>query len=327
MLTAYLLKKGKTLEVDLTRAQMFQALSEKEALLWVDLENPTEFESDTLVEIFNFHELAVEDCLTDYSVPKVDDYESYLFVVTHGLYLKRNEEEKTDRLATIELDIFVGQNYVVTFHNEPMKSISFIRDAVRRKPPYYMGQGSDFLFHSILDNLVDNVEPILSFYDEKIDMLEEEVCNHPDYDFLSIVVQMKKDVFTLRRTIAPQRDIVNFITRHPTPLIKKKHVLYFRDIYDHLVRVHGIAEGFHESIPSLLQIYFSHSSHRLNEIMKRMTVLATLSMPAIMIASIYGMNFRYMPELQWHYGYFISLGVMALTSIGMLIWMKHKKWI
>jgi len=322
MIAAYLYRKGKPFEAAVTRAQMLAAIQEKDILLWVDLENPSEFESDTLVEIFNFHPLAVEDCILDISQPKADDYEEYLFLVMHAVRLGEG-----GKLLTTELDIFLGRNYVVTFHKDPLRSIEKVREAAQKKPEAVMGHGGDLLVHSILDNLVDNYLPVLDQYDEKIDALEEEIFNSPNKDFLETLIQVKRDVFSFRRIVAPQRDTVNYITRVPTAFIKPKHMMYFRDVYDHLFRIYGIVEGFHESIAAILQVYFSHSSHKLNEVMKRMTVLATLTMPAIIIASIYGMNFQHMPELEWKYGYYFSFALMAVMSIGMLIWMKIKKWI
>lgn len=322
MLTSFLYHKGKPLETDISRAQMLQALQEKESLLWVDLEDPNEFEEDALVEIFNFHPLAIEDCLSDNPHPKVDDYEEYLYLVAHALRPNGGGE-----LRTIELDIFLGKNFVVTFHKEPLKSITQIRENTAKKAELLLGYGADRLVHAILDQLVDNYTPVLDEYDEKIDAVEEEIFNNPGPDFLTGLMRTKHNIFTLRRIIAPQRDMINFLTRNPTAFIKPKHLMYFRDVYDHLFRLYGIAEGFHEAINSILQAYFSYSSHRLNEVMKRLTILATLSMPVVMIASIYGMNFQHMPELAWRYGYYLSLALMAVTGVGMLVWMKLKKWI
>lgn len=322
MLTSFLCRKSKPLETNLPRSQLLQALQEKEAVLWVDLEDPSEFESDTLVEIFNFHPLAIEDCVTDLSQPKIDDYEEYLFLVMHAVKLRPDAQ-----LATVELDIFLGKNYVVTFHKEPIRSIEQIRESIHRKADLFMGHGPDLLVHAVLDNLVDNYLPVLEHYDGEIDRIEEEIFNNPPREYLADVMQVKRDIFNLRKIVGPQRDTMNYLTRNPNPFIKPKHMMYFRDIYDHLFRIYGILEGFHELIPGILQVYFSQSSHMLNTIMKRMTVLATLTMPSIIIASIYGMNFQHMPELGWGYGYYFSLGLMVLTSVGMLIWMKLKKWI
>ncbi len=322
MLSTFLYHKGKPLEMNISRAQMFHALQEKEALLWVDFEDPTEFETDALIEIFNFHDLAIEDCISDISQPKVDDYEEYLFLVTHTVSLKPENE-----LVATELDVFLGKNFVVTFHKTPVRSIEQVRESVQKKPEAFLGRGSDLLMHAILDQLVDSYSPVLEQYDQRIDTLEEAMFNTHSKDFLEMVVQAKRDIFQLRRIVAPQRDTINYLTRTPTAFIKPKHVIYFRDIYDHLFQVYGMIESFHEMVPSILQVYYSHSSHTLNESIKRMTVMATLTMPTVMIASIYGMNFQFMPELDWRYGYFLSLGLMAIVSLGMLVWMKFKKWI
>lgn len=321
MITSFLYKKDKTLETDLSRARLLQALKEPDSLLWVDLENPDEFEDEMLVEIFNFHDLAVEDCITDVSQPKADDYDEYLFLVTHAIVLKEAQ------LHTIELDVFLGPNYVVTFHREPIKSIDVMRENARRKPDYYLNRGTDLLVYNILDQTVDQYMPILEGYEDVIDQIEARMFHSGDKDCLQEVIQLKRDVFHFRRIIAPQRDALNFLTRNPNALIKEENRIYFRDVYDHLFKIYGIVEGFQEVITGVMQAYFSYSSHLLNKTIQRMTVMATLSMPAIMIASIYGMNFQNMPELDHRYGYLFSLALMAFLSGGMLAWMKWKKWI
>ncbi len=326
MLTTFLYRKGKPLETNVSRAQMLAALSEKDALLWVDLEAPNEFESDCLVEIFNFHGLAIEDCITDVSHPKVDDYEEYLFLVMHAVELKSK-----DVLSPLELDVFLGKNYVVTFHKDPVESMDRVREKVRRKMEYGMDGGADRLAYSILDHLVDNYIPALEQYEERIDKLEDEIFNparRQGYRYaLSTIMQIRRDIFQFRRIVAPQRDTLNFLTRNPTPFIKTENMIYFRDIYDHLFKIYGTVDGLHDAMTGIIQAYFSYSSHQLNETIQRMTLLATLTMPAMIIASIYGMNFRSIPELAWPHGYFFALGLMALTSLSLLLLMKFKKWI
>lgn len=322
MLNAFLYHKGKPLETSISRAQMLQALQEKEGLLWVDLEDPSEFESEALVEIFNFHDLAIEDCLSDNPHPKADDYEEYLFLVVHS-----PQASLDTPLKAAELDIFLGKNFVVTFHKEPIKAITQIRDNLPRKPDLFLSHGPDRLVHALLDQLVDHCTPVLDEYDAKIHSLEEVIFSRADSNVLTTLMEVKRDMFHLKRIIAPQRDMVNHLTRNPSSLIKQKHLMYFRDVYDHLFQLYGLIEGYHESCNVILQAYFSYSSQRLNQMIQRMTILATLSMPTVMIASIYGMNFQHMPELAWRYGYFFSLGLMLLVSVAMLVWMKLKKWI
>ena len=326
MLTTFFYNHGK-IETNLSRPQMFSVLAKKEGLLWLDLENPTEFEEEVLIELFNFHPLAVEDCLSDSQHPKVDDYQEYLYLVVHSPQVTRADGGKKDVLGTKELDLFLGPNFVVTFHRVPIETIVQIRQNITKSSERLMGHGSDLLVYSLLDQLVDSYQPILDLYEDKMDMLEAEAFDHPDKNYLPTVIQMKRDIFQLRRVIAPQRDALNFLSRNTNPLIRLEHMMYFRDVYDHLFRIYGSVEAFQENMNSLLQAYFSFSSNKLNEIMKRMTVLATLTMPSVIIAGIYGMNFKHIPELQWQHGYYFSYALMAATSISMLIWMKWKKWI
>ncbi len=325
MITSFFYKKGVETETNLSRARLFSALSEKGGLLWVDLEAPNEFEEETLVEIFNFHPLAVEDCITDQSHPKVDDYEEYLFMVVHAITMKH--KGKHEELGTSELDIFIGENYVVTVHRNPMDCVKQARDIAVKKTATVMSGGPDILAHAILDRLVDNYLPVLNDYDVKIDVLEKEMFNHASKNFLQELLQAKQDIFNLRRIIGPQRDTVYSLTRTPNRFIKPKNLMYFRDVYDHLFRIHSMAEAYHENLNNILQVYFSYSSFRLNEVLKHLTVLATVTMPPVVIASIYGMNFKHFPELEWGLGYPFAIALCVLSSFTTLIWMKFKKWI
>jgi len=321
MIHSFLYEKDKPVELNPSRQKIYAALHQKDSLIWVDLEDPNEFERDLLVEIFNFHELAVEDCISDISSPKVDDYEEYLFLVINSICLSAQLE-----LETNELDIFLGPNYVVTYHRTPVRAIQQMREALQKKGDLLCG-GADLLVHKILDHVVDNYMPILDQYDHKIDELEEHIVNQPPKDYLALLIQLKRDIFNLRRSVSPQRDMIYNLSRNQTAFIRPENMVYFRDVYDHLFRIYGVAEGYHDAVANILQVYFSYQSNKLNEIMKRMTVLATLTMPTVIIASIYGMNFHNMPELSHPYGYLFALLLMAAVSFGMLIWMKLRKWI
>jgi magnesium transporter len=325
MITSFYYKKGGQVETNLSRARLFSALGEKDGLLWVDLEAPTEFESDTLVEIFNFHPLAVEDCIADHSEPKVDDYEEYLFLVVHSLTMIQNDGQK--ELSTIELNVFLGPNYVVTFHKTSVESVTQDIFKTQQKPAGMMSSGPDLLVHTILDHLVDRYLPALHQYEEKVDLLEKNIFSKsPSREKLETLLQLKQDISTLRRIVGPERDTIHFLTRNAGHLIKAKHLIYFRDISDHLFRISSLANGMHDHLTSMLEVYFSYLSSELNVVMKRLTVVATLTMPAVMIASIYGMNFRVIPGAMQEHGFW---GVIALTVIvtgGMFLWMKIKKW-
>lgn len=327
MIHSYLYRKGQPLQENLDRASILAATKDKSCLLWVDIEEPTEFESSYLIELFNFHPLAIEDCLTDNPTPKIDDYGEYLFLVMHAVKMQQHNEEDSEEMITTELDIFFSDNYVVTFHRVPAQSIRQVRTMLKKTPSSYLGLGTDRLVHMILDCLVDNYQPILDRYDQKIDALEEDIFKHSGGDYLPGLMKVKREIYNLRHVIIPQRETINYLTRTPSPFIRSKNRIYFRDVYDHLDRTYRMAEDFHETLSSIMHAFFSYSSHKLNEVVKHMTVMATLSMPMMIIASIYGMNFQHMPELNWKYGYLFSFLLSGMISCGLLIWMKRKKWV
>ncbi len=327
MLTSFLIRKDQTLHSDVSRAELLRALNEKDSLLWVDLQNPNDFEVEILIEVFNFHPLAIEDCLNDHSYPKIDEYENHLFMVTNLCTLNATEKPSVFGMNQLELDIFSGRNFLVTVHKESIPAVATVMDVFRKRPGYFAEHGAEFLLHATLDHCVDSFQPVLEYFDERVDALEDEVCNENEPHFLENFMQTKKDLFKLRRVIMPQREMLGYLTRHPAEFISKKRVVYYRDIYDHLVRLQEVAESHHESLTAALQAYFSYSSHRLNDVMRRLTVLATLATPVLIIASLYGMNFHHMPELHWKWGYPFSIFLMFGMSAALLIWMKQKKWI
>ncbi len=320
MLSSFIFRK-KTVAVNATRQELAHALREKDGLVWVDLENPDEFESDSLVELFNFHPLAIEDCLNELSDPKFDDYEEYLFLVVHAVDAKPGEE-----LRTIELDIFINKDFVVTFHTEPIQSIAQVRDRSSRKVDAFSPDGTDVLVHSILDRLVDNYLPVVTAQERRIDEIEDQLFQDGGEQFLQRVLKLQKDVLHLKRIIAPQREVMAQLARSARSFVRPKNLIYFRDIDDHLFRFYQMAEEMLGLLNGVLQIHFSHVSMKLNEVIKTLTVIATIGLPPLVIASIYGMNFKQMPELHWEWGYFFSLGLMTLSSATVLIFLKWKKW-
>lgn len=325
MITSFFCKKGLPVEMNLSRARLLSALGEKESVLWVDFEDPSEFESDMLVEIFNFHPLAVEDCLMDHSEPKVDDYEEYLFLVVHALTMIRDNGQK--ELSTSELNLFLGPNYVVTFHKAPVESITQDIVKAQQKPAAMMTAGPDLLVHTILDHLVDRYLPVFHQYEDKADLLETDMFNkRPSRGRLATLLQLKQDISTLRRIVGPQRDTLHFLTRNAGRFIKAKHLIYFRDISDHLFRIASLANGMYDHLTSMMEVYFSYLSSELNVAMKRLTVLATLTMPAVVIASIYGMNFRVIPGAMHEHGFWGVMIFTAVITIAMYFWMRIKKW-
>jgi magnesium transporter len=290
--------------------------------LWVDLENPTEEDAVVLSEVFNFHPLAIEDCFHDSGSPKVDDYNDYVFIVVHGI---RYDESGHD-FSSHELNVFLGPNYLVTFHSEPSLSIRSAEEYVRRNPAL-MQQGSDFLLHYIVDRLVDNYFPKLEIMEDRIEEIEAAAFEDPSEDVLTAIFKTRRQLTQIRRVVGHEREVLVGMSRGTTPFVGEKARFYFRDVYDHMLRITEMTDLLRDTINIILQAYLSMVSNRLNNTMRVLTVIATMMLPMTVITGIYGMNFRHMPELGWNYGYYYVLGGMLLISLGMLYFFRKRKWL
>jgi len=294
---------------------------EKHDMVWLDFEAPTSDEARLLASYCNFHPLAIEDCVTETLLPKVDDFGDYIFLVLHGIH-----KEQDGRLATTEINFFLGSTYLVTYHDMPSHSINEVRERCLKNVPA-VARGGDFLLHDILDRMVDYYFPVIEQVEKTTEELELEVFDNPRRETLNKIVVLKKEVMRLRRALLPQRDILNRLSRDNFAVISAKSVAYYRDIYDHLARVSDMADSYRDQLNGTLEAYLSVVSNRLNEIMKLLTVFTATLMPLTLITGIYGMNFDNMPELRSPFGYFGVLGVMALIAVGMVSYFLKKKWL
>jgi magnesium transporter len=318
----YMAPDGELLE-KLSIEQIKRFLETGEGLLWVDIEDVTDEDTELLSNVFRFHPLAVEDCISkNIHPPKIDDFDDYLFIIVHGI----NYHIDSEVVETTELALFLGKNYVVTSHNVPMRSISSMLDRIR-KDGRIMRRGADFLAHDIIDTLVDNIMPTIEEMDEKNDQLEAEALHEPKRETLMSIMQLKRSILALTRVILPQREIVNRLSRGEYALISERAQIYYRNIYDHLVRIEMLTLGLRDMAESVLSTYLSSVSNRMNEVMKMLTLIATIFIPLTFIAGIYGMNFANMPELGWKYGYFIILIVMAVIGISLVVYFRRKSWL
>ena len=299
-------------------------LSERpDALHWIDLEDPTVKEAALLEDPFHFHPLAIEDCLSDVHHPKVDDYETYLFAILHGVRF----EADTDQFITRELDLFLGPNFLVTHHRGSLQAIALAREQCEKNLMNALPRGVDFLMHQILDALFDDYFPSLDAIEDKIQLVQVEVFENPTQDTLDRIFSLKRDVMRLKRICMPQREIVHRLSRGEFPVIGAKAAVYFRDIYDSLYRIVDASFSYHDMIQGTLDAYLSSVNNRLNETMKRLTVIGAILAPLTVITGIYGMNFEYLPETHWRYGYYGVLLAMVGVSGGLLYWFRQRRWI
>lgn len=296
---------------------------EPDELLWVDLENPTPEEADVLRDYFQLHPLAVEDTLIEIQYPKLDVYPEYIFLVLHGINYMRDTREFT----TAEIDVFLGKQFLITHHDHRMRSVRDMRQRILQDPNL-MRTGLDVVIQGILDKVVDHYFPELEKLEDRIEESEDEIfAAAQDRETLNRILRLKRDLMHLKRIVFPQREVFNRLSRDEIPYIRPSTRLYFRDTYDSLFRMTDIADNYRDLLTGFLDIYMSAASNRLNETMKFLTVISTICIPMTVVAGIYGMNFRFMPEIDWKYGYFFSLFLMLGIGLGMFIFFRKKGWI
>jgi len=278
---------------------------------------------EQLGECFHLHPLVLEDILNMDQRPKVEDYGSYLFIVLKILHLK----EKTTEVVTEQVSYIVGENYVISLHEQDEDVFAPVRSRLKAGKGRIRKSGADYLAYALLDLIVDNYFLIMERLGEIIEEVEAELLASPTPTTLHTIHQLKRDTILLRRSVWPLREVINHLERSESPLIKDATVPYLKDVYDHVIHVIDNIEAFRDILAGILDIYLSTVSNRLNEIMKVLTIIATIFIPLTFIAGVYGMNFKYMPELEWPWGYFVVLGVMVLMAGIMFNYFRKMGWL
>lgn len=293
----------------------------KDQLVWADISFPTEEDLEVLRRVFRFHPLAIEDCIHFRQRPKLDEYWEYCFLVLHWTRL----EHKT-KLVVNELNLFLGPNFIVTYSQTIPGFINDIWNHYRQDEKL-LAQGVDLVFHAVADALIDGFFPVFEHLEEELERLEELVFIRPSRALLSRLFVLRRQLLKLKRILAPEREVLASVLREDFPYIRENRRAYFMDVYDHVLRLLDLAESYRDLADTALEAYMSVTSNRLNEVIKILTIITTIMMPLSVIAGIYGMNFRYMPELEWRYGYFFVLGIMALVAGGMMYYFRKKNWL
>ena len=322
MINAILCKQNNK-TANLTSTQLKGAISSKK-VVWIDVLKPEREDMDFLHATLGLHELALEDCLAFSHRPKVEQYPHHLFIVTHDLHYNK------DSLIFTQLNIFLGTNFLITVHKQPVDAIEKLQQKLQGDPILF-SKGADFLQFEVLRELIEGYFPLFDEIDDTIDEIEDRVFKSPGSDVLNKTFKLKRSVLELRKTIAPQREIINEIIRGEFPQINSENLLYYRDVYDHLIRMHDLIDTYRDLITGILDAYLSVVSNKMNEIMKVLTIIATIMMPLTLVTGFYGMNFQFMPEIHtpWgqSYGYFFALALMLIIGLVMLLYFKRKKWI
>ena len=321
--TAYHLSSEGDLRRGLSEDGTKTAFESRQGLLWVDITEPTEEDSKLLEQGFHFHHLALEDCVSSRThPPKIDDFGDYLFIVVHGI----NHILESDIVETAELAIFLGPCFVVSNHSYPLYSVEAVRRLVEDdgRP---MRRGADFLAHALVDALIDNVLPTIDRMSEVADEIEEETIWNPQQATLEAIMKLKRSTLQIHRVMAPQREVLNRVSRGEFPMIREEARIFYRDIYDHLLRIEDLSQTVRDRADNALATYLSSVSNRQNETMRVLSIVATIFMPLTLVAGIYGMNFEYMPELEWPWAYFAVLGFMGAAIAAAIWWFWARSWI
>lgn len=297
--------------------------------VWIELERKTD-ETDKVLTDLQVHPLTIEDIWNQGSVPKIDDFAGYLYVVIHGI-----GSAKKSKLELVEVDLLIGPTWVISYDR-----FGLVTDDIGTELDHssrLLAKGAAWLAHAILDRCVDRYLPIIDQLDGEIDDLEQDVIEKAGTPrgrrVLTRILEFKRVLQTLRRTSIHQREILLRLSRGEYEEIPPEALPFYRDVYDHFLRVQDISEGYRDLVTSCLDAYLSVQSNRMNEVMKTLTLMSTVMLPLTFIAGIYGMNFEpdaspyNMPELRWYLGYPFALALMAAVAIGIFIWFRHKGWI
>lgn len=305
-------------------------LADTSLFLWVDLENPTPEEAKFILEdIFHFHPLSIEDCVTVSQSPKVEEYfakegdlfSPYLFIVIHGVDYSR----KDGVFATSELNFFLGKNFLVTYHDVPLRSIQATEERCL-KGTVHVARAPDRVAHTLLDGIVENYKPALDELSLEIAEIEQQALQNPSKETLNRILQIKKEVLHLRQIIGPQREVLARFARGEFKLIRAHLVPYYRDVYDALFHISELAQNYTDSLTGILQVYLNMSSNQTGEVVKLLTLITIVTTPLMMVGTWYGMNFKDMPELESKHAYPLAIVVTALSTAATYLYFKKRKW-
>jgi magnesium transporter len=291
-------------------------------VVWVDVHDPNDADYSNLAEEFGFHPLSIEDTQKTHQRPKVEEYRGYYFIVLYEVSLVGEKRE----LELRELNIFLGKNYIVSVHSQPLRAV----DTAARLWPSWLDRtdaNAGLLAYLMIDAVVDDYNPLLDILSDRLDDLEDGIFGEFDPSVIEEIFLIKKQLLFLRRRIAPLREVFNTLLRREQPIFPSEIHIYFQDVFDHLIRVTEFIDTLRDMVGSTMDAYLSVSGNRMNMVMKRLTSMSAILMSVTLVAGIYGMNFKGMPELDWKYGYVIALSSMVVIGLVLYLFFRRIKWL
>jgi len=315
----------KLIERDLeTVEECFEFKGQPDINLWINVDGLDRVDIiEKLGGYFNIHPLTLEDVLNTGQRPKTEDYDSYIYTVLKMMLLDTEREE----ISIDQVSIIIGPNYILSFQERQGDVFYPVRERFKNPASRLRKSGVDYLAYSLIDAVVDNYFLILEHFGEEIESLEEGLVIQPRPETLTTIQKYKRDMIILRKAVWPLRELINGLQRVESDLIKESTNVYLRDIYDHTIQVIDSVEELRDILSSMVDIYLSSISYRMNDVMKVLTVIATIFIPLTFIAGVYGMNFKYMPELEWRWGYPVVMLGMTFIGVSMFAYFKKRRWV
>jgi len=330
MLTIIYDKDGKT-ATSQDPTLISRLLSAPNMPFWVDLESPTPDEFQILQDPFHFHRLAIEEAQTPTHIAKVDEYESYVFLTLDEISLnldistpETRNLDANDRVKSREMSVFLGPNYLVTIHIDPVEVIKHLRNSCDRNHRV-LEHGADYLLYNLMDTLVDGYFPMMEALDDALDDLEDRIIGKSTPEILQTILTMKRVLNLLRRHVGPAREVLQALTMREFPCVQEKSLPYFRSVSDHLYRIYESLDNYRDIMSTMLDAYLSQVSNNMNRVMQKLSVVATVFLPITFITSLFGMNFAKQPWINTNFWYW-ALGMVAL-AIATYIWFRKHKWV
>lgn len=328
MIRSLYYKPGKPIRTDISPTEFPQLIRDKKGVLWVDFIGEPEIQAEAILRSFGFHPLAIDDALQETHTAKVDDWGDHLYMVFNILNYKLDHGMFDSEID--ELDIFLGQNYIITFHDQLLTAVEDAWTACQRDIRHIQ-DGADHLLYRIVDSLVMSYMPLVEQIDAQIDQIEDRIFDRPRPEILEQIFTLKRLLLTMRRILLPQREVLNKLARDDYRVIDPKDRIFFRDIYDHLVRLHDLNESLRDLVSGALDTYLSVTNNRMNEIMKVLTIITTFFMPITFITGFFGMNF-FEPVaglVGWtsQQVFIVALGIMGGLPLIMYFWMRGRTWL
>ncbi|MBI1967855.1 MAG: magnesium/cobalt transporter CorA [Gemmatimonadetes bacterium] len=313
------------LEHELSPARIREIVQSGEGELWVDIDSTNNHQHALLEKAFEFHHLAIEDTLSPGTRVKLEEYDRYIFVVMAGIRFDQTTPDPFD-LETFNLYFFLGKNFLVTVHGVASTSCVATRERLLRSPDL-LARGVEMTMHNIIDHSVDAYFPLVEQLNDLVDGLEERLFQQFDEHLIHEIFKAKRAAFSFRRHVGPLREVLNILTNRPCGYIRPETQLYYRDVYDHTIRIMESVDTTRDLLAGVLETYLSQTSNRMNKVMKQLSIVATIALPLIVVGGIYGMNFAHLPLTGHPLGFYWALGSMFGVSGVLVWWLKKNRWL